>query len=122
MSIFIKDTGEPYVDSKGNLSFFTGDLQFKQRIINLFRTQKDSEPLYLGYGFDHITMVTASPSLRQQLAEIITADALNVQQVQDLYGIRNIDVTVVGKVINVAFNITATDGTNYSEQFNMEYE
>jgi len=121
VSILCEPNGSPILDANGNLTFLAGTKEFRQRIFNLFNTQLGSEEFYPEYGFDLFTAENLPPTNRDQLLQILVIDALNVYQIQDLYGIKSVETAFTGSTGVVNIVLTDVNGNDYSETYDYEF-
>jgi hypothetical protein len=120
VSIMCEPNGTPIINANGNLTFLAGKKEFRQRIFNLFNTQVGSEEFYPEYGFDLISAESLPPTNRDQLLQILVVNALNVDQIQDLYGIRSVESTFTGTTGVINIELTDVNGNEYSETYDYE--
>jgi hypothetical protein len=103
MTTFLTDdAGDIYIDPQGQLKELDGVDEVRQRIVNLFSTQKGSEIFAPEYGYDRVAMVRAPLMDDETSLHYYVMEALNPQ---NLYGISavyniqtNVDVSGTDKV------------------------
>jgi len=116
VSIFCEPCGSPIVDAQGNLYFLTDRAEFRQRLNNLFNTQVGSEVFYPEYGFDIFNVSQLPPGESKiTLLRNMVIEALNVYQVQSLYGIRSVEASITGTTGIVNIQVTDTSANEYTE-------
>jgi len=121
-SIFVDKLGIPIIDGQGNILFLTDQLEFKQRIFNIFSTQRGSEPFYPDYGFDIHSATILPPNARDQLLKMLATEALNVNAVQDLLAIKKIDAYIVsGTTGIISLDIMDIKGNEYKDTLGVTY-
>ena len=119
-TMLIGESGTPVIDAQGNLISISGDTEMKQRIANVFSTQKNSETLFLEYGFDTATLLrgshTISPSL---LLRSLAVDALNPKNVEGLNTLYGVETMVSGGIGFVSLTVKDDDGIKFTESLSL---
>lgn len=115
-SILTNKQGGPVFDGKGALRTITGNGEFRQRLVNVFSTQKYSETIFPEYGFDFISLSNNIDKIDKSIAlRSVTVDALNPRNVYGLKELVSIDAQVTGTTGIVSLNILTDDGRKISE-------
>jgi hypothetical protein len=108
--------GSPIIDRKGNMVMVGYPTEMKQRIVNVFNTQYGTESFIPNYGFDMMA-VPYIPSLeKERLFKILVYDAMNVELISNMYGIRSLEVSFSGARADVNMVIEDIDRRVYGEQ------
>lgn len=122
VSFLVDDAGDIYIDPQGQLVEIEGKDEIRQRIVNLFSTQKGSEIFNPEYGFDRVSVVRTPFIDEETSLHYHTVEALNPQNlygISDVYNINtetetsgteligkiSLEVTVGGDNIPVSINI-----------------
>ena len=120
-SVFCEQNGSPIFDKDGNIIIAYDKVEFKQRLLNVFRTQKGSEPLFYEYGFDAIALGFGPAVQRDYHLTSLVVDALNISNIQDMYGISQINGSVTGSTGIISFTVIDNRENVYEETFEVSY-
>jgi hypothetical protein len=96
-TFFVEQTGTPIIDPHGCLMPITGVTELKQRINNVFNTQRGSESLFVDYGFDLISFISSSQYLNPiQALRIAAIDALTPSKIFDMESLDKLECYITG--------------------------
>jgi hypothetical protein len=108
--------GSPIIDQKGNMFMVGYPTEMKQRIVNVFNTQYGTETFIPNYGFDMMAVPYIPSSEKERLFKILVYDAMNVELISNLYGIRSLEVSFTGAKAEVNMVLEDIEGRVYGEQ------
>ncbi len=96
-TFFVDQSGTPIIDPHGCLMLITGSTELKQRINNVFNTQRGSESLCVDYGFDLIAFVSTAQYLGPiQALRLSAIDALTPSKIYDMESLDKIECYITG--------------------------
>ena len=110
VSFLTDDSGDIYIDPQGQLVEIEGSDEIRQRIVNLFSTQKGSEIFNPEYGFDKVSMVRTPFVDDETSLHYYTMDALNPQNLYGITAVYNIKTEII------------TSGTERIGKINLEVQ
>jgi len=110
-SILIDSAGTPIIDFQGNMQTISGNAEFKQRLTNIFCTQKYSESLFPDYGFDYASLVKSIGRIDRSLALRSAAiEALDPKNVLDVDELIDLQAIVTGTTGLISLNLRTDAG------------
>jgi hypothetical protein len=124
-SILVDSRGSPVFDAQGNIQTLHTTQEFKQRLLNAFKTQLGTEIFFPTYGFDFMTACRLPNNGRKELLKMLALETLNFDSIQNLMIINSCEVYLqTGASATtgiIAFTLTDNLENRYSDTIGVAY-
>ena len=119
-SILIDSAGTPIINAQGNMFTVSGNVEFRQRLTNIFSTQRGTETIFPEYGFDYMNYSRSIGRIDRSIGlRSYASDALNPRNVLNMKELVDMSVTVTGTTGFIALNLLTNNGQIISQSLQL---